>query len=62
MTHLLPLCRTARVVWVNDPRHHGTVLSTWPDNTASVEWSNGWISERVPVEQLRRLTLDEERE
>ena len=30
-----PLCRHARVTWVCDPRHHGTVTAT-PGTTAAV--------------------------
>ena len=48
----------ARVIWLADPRHRGTVTATWPEGTADITWDTGWYSTRVPLTQLRRLTQE----
>ena len=45
----------ARVTWLADLRHQGTVTATWPNGTADIAWDTGWYSTRVPLTQLRRL-------
>ena len=45
----------ARVTWLADLRHQGTVTTTWPEGTADITWDTGWYSTRVPLTQLRRL-------
>ena len=33
----------ARVTWLADPRHQGTVTTTWPNGTADITWDTGWL-------------------
>ena len=49
----------ARVTWLADLRHQGTVTTTWPNGTADITWDTGWYSTRVPLTQLRRLAKAE---
>ena len=42
----------ARVTWLADLRHQGTVTTTWPEGTADITWDTGWYSTRVPLTQL----------